>query len=123
MDTDTLRETLASVMSGYAGQDLNGYSYLTRSDDGQIFTVVSVGTLREQHFAATNLVARIVKSRIVIDHDVNDRPLVDALIQAGIPRRQIVLSYAGESVGDAAWSPVGSHRDGNRAILAIGGVC
>lgn len=102
MDTDTLRETLASVMGGYAGQDLNGYSYLTRSDDGRVFTVVSVGTLRERHFADTNLVARIVKDRIVIDHDVNDKPLVDALIQAGIPRQQMVLSYAGESVGDAA---------------------
>ncbi len=45
----TLSETLESVMQGYAGQDLNGASYLTRSDDGQVLTVVSVGNLRERH--------------------------------------------------------------------------
>jgi vancomycin permeability regulator SanA len=31
-----------------------------------------------------------------------NKPLVDALVAAGIPRQQIVLSYAGESEGDAA---------------------
>jgi hypothetical protein len=95
---DTLKETLASVMAGYAGQDLNGHSYLTRSTDGQVFTVVSIGAIRGRPFAATNLVARVTNDRIVIEHDVNDRPLV----AAGIPRQQIVLSYAGESVSDAA---------------------
>ncbi|HTD76069.1 MAG TPA: element excision factor XisI family protein [Chloroflexota bacterium] len=99
---DTLRETLEAVMAGYAGQDLNGYSYLTRSVDRQVFTVVSVGTIRGRHFADTSLVARVTNDRIVIDHDVNDKPLVDALVAAGIPRQQIVLSYAGESEGDAA---------------------
>jgi hypothetical protein len=28
----------------------------------------------------------------------DDRPLVDALIQAGIPREKIVLAYLGEAV-------------------------
>lgn len=99
---DALSETLQSVMNGYAGQDLNGHSYLTRSVDGQVFTIVSIGVLRERHFAATSLVARVVNDRIVIDHDVNDKPLGDALVSAGIPRQQIVLAYAGESLGDAA---------------------
>ena len=99
---DTLKEALESVMAGYAGQDLNGHSYLTRSADGQVFTVVSIGTIRGRQFADTNLVAHVTNDRIVIDHDVNDKPLVDALVAAGIPRQQIVLSYAGESVGDAA---------------------
>jgi hypothetical protein len=99
---DTLSETLEAVMAGYAGQDLNGYSFLTGSADRHVFTVVSVGTIRGRHFADTSLVARVTNDRIVIDHDVNDKPLVDALVAAGIPRQQIVLSYAGESEGDAA---------------------
>ena len=99
---DSLTVKLATAMRGYAGQDLNGRSYLTRDANGQVFTIVSIGAVRGQHFADTNLVARIVDDRIVIDHDVNDRPLVDALLEAGILRRQIVLAYAGESVGDAA---------------------
>ena len=98
----TLSETLESIMSGYAGEDLNGYSYLTRSDDRQILTVVSVCTIRGRYFADTNFVARVVNDRIVIDHDVNDKPLVDALVAAGVPREHIVLSYVGESIGDAA---------------------
>jgi hypothetical protein len=98
----TLSETLESVMSGYAGEDLNGHSYLTCSADRQILAVVSVGTIRGRHFADTNLVARVVGDRIVIDHDVNSKPLVDALVAAGVPRQQIVLSYVGESAGDAA---------------------
>lgn len=99
---DTPSCALESAMSGYAGEDLNGYSYLTRSADGQVFTIISIGALRERHFAATSLVARVVNDHIVIDHDVNDKPLVDALVSAGIPRQQIVLAYAGESLGAAA---------------------
>jgi hypothetical protein len=34
--------------------------------------------------------------RIIIDEDTTDRPLVDALISAGVPREKIVLLYAGE---------------------------
>jgi hypothetical protein len=98
----TLSEILESIMSSYAGEDLNGRSYLTRSADGQILAVVSVGTIRDRHFADTNLVARVVGDHIVIDHDVNSKPLVDALVAVGVPREQIVLSYAGESLGDAA---------------------
>lgn len=98
----TLSDTLASIMNGYAGEDLNGFSYLTRSADGQILAVVSVGTIRGRHFADTNLVARVAHDHIVIEHDVNNKPLVDALVAAGVPRDLIILSYVGESSGDAA---------------------
>jgi hypothetical protein len=89
-------------MESYAGEDLNGYSYLTRNADGRVFTIVSIGVVRGRHFADTSLVARVVDGRIVVDRDVNDKPLVDALVDAGIPRQHIVLAYAGESIGDAA---------------------
>lgn len=99
---DTLREALEMVIKEYAGQDLNGYSYLTQSADRRVFAIVSIGEFRGKQFADTGLIARIVNDRIVIDHDVNSKPLVDALVQAGVPRRQIVLAYAGETVNDAA---------------------
>ena len=41
-----------------------------------------------------------MEGHIVIERDVNDKPLVDALLQAGIPRKQIVLAYAGEPVNE-----------------------
>ncbi len=48
------------------------------------------------------LVARVAGDRIIVERDVNDKPLVDALGQAGVPRRSIVLAYAGESVTDSS---------------------
>ena len=33
---------------------------------------------------------------------LNTKPLVDALVQVGVPRHCIVLSYAGETINDAA---------------------
>ena len=98
----TLKDMLEQVLMGYAGKALNGCSYLTSSADKQIFAVVSVGQVRGQHIVDTGLVVRLVNDRIVVERDVNDKPLVDALAQAGVPRGQIVLAYAGESVDEAA---------------------
>jgi hypothetical protein len=38
----------------------------------------------------------------VIDDDRHSNPFYEALMQAGIPRDQIVLAYAGEPVPDMA---------------------
>ena len=98
----TLKDTLEHVLIGYAGKALNGCSYLTSSADQQVFAIVSVGQVRGQHIVDTGLVVRLVHDRIVVERNVNDKPLVDALVQAGVPRGQIVLAYAGESVEEAA---------------------
>ena len=34
----------------------------------------------------------------MIHTDINDKPLVDALVQAGFPRDRIVLAYIGETL-------------------------
>jgi hypothetical protein len=39
-----------------------------------------------------------VNDQIIIERDINNKPLVDALVQNGIPREQIILAYAGEPV-------------------------
>jgi sulfur carrier protein ThiS len=46
--------------------------------------------------------ARIVGNRVVIEEDMTDKKLVDALQQRGILRDQIVLAYEGEPIPDAA---------------------
>ena len=101
---DSLKEMLLQAMAGYAVEGLNGRSYLTSSADGQILTVVTVARARDQHLADTGLIVRLVGDKIVIERDMNDKALVDALVQACVPRRQIVLAYADESI-DAAASP------------------
>lgn len=93
---DRVRDILYDAVSGYAGEALNGYSYLTTNTTHDIFTIVSVGEVRGKHIVDTGLIVRLVGDTIIIEHDVNDKPLVDALMQKGIPRQQIVLAYAGE---------------------------
>lgn len=95
---DRLIDTLRTVLEGYTGEALNGYSYLTESKDGTAFAVVSVGQLPDRRIVDAGLIVRLVGDRIIIERDVNDKPLVDALLQANVPRRQIVLAYAGEPV-------------------------
>ncbi len=99
---DTLRQTLRDELLGYAGEALNGYSYLTSSADGQFFAVVSIGHVRGQRIVEADLVVRVAGDRVIVERDINDKPLVDALVAAGVPRGQIVLAYAGESAADAA---------------------
>ena len=98
MDTNSLKDTLIRVLKGYAGKAWNGYSYLTSSEDYQVFTVVSIAQVRDKHIVDADLIVRLLDTRIIIERDVNDKILADALMQAGIPREQIVLAYAGETV-------------------------
>jgi hypothetical protein len=51
----SLTETVRRVMLGYAGEALNGYSYLTSSADEDVFTVVSVGKVHEERIVNTGL--------------------------------------------------------------------
>jgi hypothetical protein len=95
---DQILDILKHTLEGYIGKALNGYSYLTSSSDEHLFTIVSIGYLPKERIVDTGLIVRIEGNRIIIEHDVNDKPLVDALMQAGVPREQIVLAYAGEPV-------------------------
>ncbi len=102
MDTASLKDMLRRVMDSYAGEGWNGRSYLTSSEDGNVLAVVTIAQVRDQRIADADLIARLVGDTVIIERDLNDKVLVDALVQAGVPRRQIVLAYAGESVDAAA---------------------
>ena len=95
---DTINATFKQIISSYAGQAINGQTYLTVSADESVYTVVGLGAIEGKHFVTVGLVVRLLDNCIVIERDVNDKPLIDALLQAGIPRNQIVLAYAGEAV-------------------------
>lgn len=99
---DQLIDTLINVLEGYTGTALNGYSYLTESKDGKAFTVVSVGYLPDKRIVDAGLIVRLIGTHIVIERDVNDKPLVEALLAANISRQQIILAYAGEPVEETA---------------------
>lgn len=98
---DRLIDVLRTVLEGYTGEALNGYSYLTESKDGTAFTVVSIGYVPDKRIVDAGLIVRVADGRVIVERDVNDKPLVDALVQAGISRDQIVLAYAGEPVSES----------------------
>ena len=97
---DRLNTLLKTCLESYTGRALNGYSYLTSSADDRKHTVISVGQLPDKRIVDASLIVHVVGDRIVIERDVNDRLLVDALQQAGVERQQIVLAYAGEPVDE-----------------------
>jgi len=86
-------------MAEYAKTSLEGEpSYITQSIDGSLFTVVDVSHTDANHHADLSLAVRLLPDFVIIEHDINSKPLVNALVQAGIPREKIILAYAGEVV-------------------------
>ena len=93
---ETLKETLLRVMAGYAGEALNGDLYLTTNEDAGVYVVVGIADDVDERVVDAGLVVRLAQEKIVIEYDGNDKPLYKTLIQAGIPRAQIILAYVGE---------------------------
>jgi len=91
---DTLKNAVRNVMASYARKGLNSRSVLTHNDDYTVLTVVT--TVKDKNAPFMSLLVRILADTVVIERDQNNKPLVDALVQAGIPRDRIVLAYAGE---------------------------
>jgi len=98
----SLKETLVQALRGYTGKAFNGESYLTTSEDGQRFVVISISTANGKRIVNAGLVVQIANDLIIIDKDINNKMLVNALLQAGIARDQIILAYAGESIPQKA---------------------
>jgi hypothetical protein len=49
--------------------------------------------------ARADVLAQVVGDKVIILEDRTDKPLYEALmINGGIPREQIILAYAGESL-------------------------
>jgi XisI protein len=71
---------------------------LTQSDDGNVYTIVDVANMKGKHVSGVSLIVRISGDKIIVERDQNDKVIVDALIQAGISRENIILAYAGEPV-------------------------
>ncbi len=99
---DKLTAVVAREIEGYAGEMLNGYAFLTTSDDHRVFSVVSVGKVKGERVTHLSLLVRVAENQIVVEEDDSNKPLVDALVQAGVPRNQIILAYAGEPVPEIA---------------------
>jgi hypothetical protein len=99
---DSQKEILKQEMQAYVGVSPNATPFAAFDDTKNFYTVI-IFDYPPKHdpnpFVA--LAARIVAGKIVIEADRTDKPLVEALTAAGVPRDHIVLAYAGESRPDA----------------------
>jgi hypothetical protein len=75
-----------------------GVSYYVGDPDQQIYLVLVVHDRPRPFPTRVDVMAHIVNDWVVIDEDTTDRPLVDQLVERGIPRDRIVRLYAGDSL-------------------------
>lgn len=97
----SLKEKMAAIeveIEAYAKPGFNGWGYMVKSADSQVYGVLDISIQNKQRHADASLIVRFENDLIIIELDMNSKPLVDALVQAGIPREQIILAYAGEPI-------------------------
>ncbi len=95
---DNLKDILKQTLLGYAGEGLNSYAYLMSNAEETAFAVIATASVRGKPFVNTGVLARIESDLIIIERDMNDKLVVDALIQNGASREKIILAYAGETL-------------------------
>ena len=72
-------------------------TYFLRDDAKRTYSFVSVPHARPQK-ALIVMLARVTdQNQVIIETDHTDTPLYKTLIEAGIPRRQIIRAYAGKT--------------------------
>ena len=91
-----LSETVRQVVAEYQAYSPMAVMHAVHDSDNGIDLVLVIPHDRtiEPHIVA---MTHIDQERVLVEIDTTDRPLDEALIAAGIPRSQIVLSYAGET--------------------------
>src|SRR5690606_27234929 len=98
---DPLRQTLYEVIQVYAKNPINGKSFMMMDESRSNISISTVATWEGKRSPSLDLMVHVEGDHIIIEHDANDKPLYEALVQAGIPREQIVLAYAGEALPEA----------------------
>lgn len=97
-----VREEVKKYAASGRGANLRLFALL--DDEQQVYGVNAIDHPRREDSEAAGVVvlARIVDNVVVVEEDATNKPLVDALLQRGVPRNQIVLAYEGDPIPDAA---------------------
>jgi hypothetical protein len=97
---DQLIQIVRQEVRKYAssGEGANARLFPVLDDEYKTYSVIAVDYPTRTHEASLVVVlARVVDDKVIIEEDTTDKPLVDALMQKGIPREKIILAYAGEA--------------------------
>jgi hypothetical protein len=100
MDTHVLRQLLKQALAGYVKPAFNGYTFLTTNPEETQFVITGIGKTRYGRVVNSAIIVQLMDDAIVIEQDINDKPLVDDLQDLGVPREQIILAYRGEPVNE-----------------------
>jgi len=83
------------------GKSVGAATFVISDVQRQTYAVVAIPDDFAQRPAWVIVMAHLDGNHIIVDEDRTDKPLVDALmINGGIPREQIVLAYAGETLAE-----------------------
>jgi hypothetical protein len=95
---DKLSEIVRNEVFWYAGDGLGIELLPLANEDKKIYAVAVVDDPIHKDPPEFLILARIRGDRVIVEADTTDRPLVDSLVAAGIPREKIVLAYEGEVI-------------------------
>lgn len=73
-------------------------AYKFADDAQQVYAVNMLDESNRQQDAIAAVIARVQGDLVIIEEDLTDRPLVDRLVAAGVPRDKIIMAYMGEPV-------------------------
>lgn len=57
------------------------------------YALLSIGWMQQERVSGTTLLLRIKDGKVRIEEDGTDAPIVDDLIEAGVPREEIILAF------------------------------
>ena len=92
---DRYREILQRVMREYVGKPLNGdiRTELVIDKDQNHFEVNHVGWDGDERIHGSVVHVDVIDGKVWIQYNGTDRPIGEELVQAGIPRQDIVLAF------------------------------
>jgi hypothetical protein len=94
---DHIAHLLRENVFWYASIGLHIQTFAFADADQSAYSVIMIDTGSMQNYPPLLLVmAHIDGEYVVIDADNTDRPLIDKLVAADIPREKIIKGYAGE---------------------------
>lgn len=99
----SLAETVKQVVFSYAAKGLNLRTYALANEEQGVYAVNVIDWPKRLRSAGVVVIARVEGDKVIVEEDLTDRPLVEALARAGIPREKIVRAYtqAPEQQGSA----------------------
>lgn len=95
-----LNETVRENVFWYAADNdlVKTFKFVNEAETA--FAVNLLDTQDRKKNAMVAVIARVQGDYVIIEEDLTDKPLVERLVAAGIPRDKIICAYLGEPIPD-----------------------